>query len=224
MPLQDRAKATREAIIAGAALVFEENGYGNASLNLVAEAAQVTKGSLYFHFKSKEDLAVAVIEEQHRLVIEDIEPILADDRSALANMILTCRVFALHMVREPVVRAGIRLTFEAPSFGQPVRCPYEEWICRMEDLTERAIQERQIRPSIVPADLARYIVASFTGVQMVSSLLTGHADLLERMEEMWAVLLPAIMHEEFHADPDTLAGLASEESSLPEAVMAAAHG
>lgn len=223
MALQDRAKATREAIIAGAASVFEEHGYGNASLNMVSEAAQVTKGALYFHFRSKEDLAIAVIEEQHRLVIGDVEAMLAEDRSALANMILACRVFALQMVTEPVVRAGIRLTLEATAFGQAVRCPYEEWICRMEDLATRAVQERQIRSSIDPADLARYIVASFTGVQMVSSLLTDHEDLPERMEEMWSVLLPAIMHKEFHPDPRSLSTLASLDLSMADALEAAAR-
>jgi AcrR family transcriptional regulator len=223
MALQNRAKATREAIIAGAASVFEEHGYGNASVNMMSEAAQVTKGALYFHFKSKEDLAVAVIEEQHRIVVGDIEAMLAHDRSALANMVLACRVFASQMVTEPVVRAGIRLTLEAPGFGQPVRCPFEEWICRMEDLATRAAQERQIRPSIDPAHLARYIVASFTGVQMVSRLLTEHADLLDRMEEMWSVLLPSIMHEEFHPDPCSLSGLASPDLSMAGALEAAAR-
>ena len=77
MVRQDRAKATREAIINGAAAVFEEHGYGSASLTQVSEAAGVTKGALYFHFKSKDDLARAVIEEQHRIAVaagESIRP------------------------------------------------------------------------------------------------------------------------------------------------------
>lgn len=209
MVLQDRAKATREAIIAGAAVVFEEQGYGSASLNRMSEVAQMTKGALYFHFETKEELAMAVIEEQHSLVIGDIEATLAADRPALTSMILTCRVFALQLITEPVVRAGVRLTLEAPAFGQAVRGPYEEWISRMEELVARAIQERQIRPSIAPADLARFIVSSFTGVQMVSDVLTHRTDLLERMEEMWLLLLPGIFHEECQEDPHTLSRLAS---------------
>lgn len=222
MVLQDRAKATREAIIAGAAVVFGEHGYGSASLTQVADAAQVTKGALYFHFHSKEDLARAVIKEQHRIVVADSEAILAESRPALATMILMCRAFGLHLVCEPVVRAGIRLTLEATAFGQPVRKPYEDWITTMEHLADQGRKERQIRPSVDPAALARYLVASFTGVQMVSEVLTGRADVVQRIEEMWALLLPGIMHEDFHEDPRALSGLVSADVPGPNPVKAAA--
>ncbi|MFD1214638.1 ScbR family autoregulator-binding transcription factor [Arthrobacter sp. GCM10027362] len=209
MVLQDRAKATRQAIIAGAAAVFEEHGYGKTTLAQVAEAAQVTKGALYFHFQSKEDLAGAVIEEQHRLVVQDAERILAGNRPALSTIILMCRAFGLRLVDEPVVRAGIRLTFEATAFGRTVREPYEDWVATMAELAARSRREGQIRASVDPAALARYIVASFTGVQMVSDVLTGRADVMARIEEMWAILLPGIIAEDWPGDPSELAGLVS---------------
>ncbi|MGY2744197.1 ScbR family autoregulator-binding transcription factor [Arthrobacter sp. UYCu723] len=215
MVLQDRAKATREAIIAGAAAVFEEHGYGSASLTQVSDAAQVTKGALYFHFQSKEDLARAVIEEQHRIVVAESETLLAEDRPALPAMILLCRVFGLKLVHEPVVRAGIRLTLEATAFGQPVQAPYEDWIAVMKQLTDRAKGEKQVRSSVDSVALARYIVASFTGVQMVSGVLTGRADVMQRIEEMWSILLPGIMHEDFHEDPQTLSRLVATEIPVP---------
>jgi AcrR family transcriptional regulator len=209
MVVQDRAKATREAIIAGAASVFEEHGYGGASLTQVSDAAKVTKGALYFHFQSKEELAKAVIEEQHRIVLAESEAILADRRPALTTMILLCRMFGLHLIHEPVVRAGIRLTLEATAFGQPVRGPYEDWIAAMEQLADQGKKEGQIRSSVSPAAFARFVVASFTGVQMVSGILTGRSDVMQRIEEMWSILLPGIMHEDFHQDPDALSGLIS---------------
>jgi AcrR family transcriptional regulator len=220
MVLQDRARATREAIIAGAAAVFEEHGYGSASLAQVSDAAKVTKGALYFHFQSKEDLARAVVEEQHRIVIAESEGILAEHRPALPTMILMCRAFGLKLVHEPVVRAGIRLTLEATAFGQPVQKPYEDWIAAMEQLTDRAKEEKQIRSSVDSAALARYLVASFTGVQMVSGVLAGRADVMQRIEEMWAILLPGIMHEDSHEDPHSLSGLVATEIPRPRRAKA----
>ncbi|WP_306926801.1 ScbR family autoregulator-binding transcription factor [Arthrobacter globiformis] len=211
MVLQDRAKATREAIIAGAATVFEERGYGNASLSQVSDAARVTKGALYFHFKSKEELAKAVIDEQHRIVVAESEGILGERQPALTTMILMCRAFGLKLVHEPIVRAGIRLTLEATAFGDPVTGPYEDWIATMEKLADQGQKERQIRSSVAPAELARFLVASFTGVQMVSGILTRRADVLQRIEEMWAILLPGIMHEDFPTDPEVLSALVSAD-------------
>jgi AcrR family transcriptional regulator len=220
MVLQDRAKATREAIIAGAAAIFEEHGYGSASLSQVAEAAGVTKGALYFHFKSKDDLARAVIEEQHRLVVAESEGILSEHYPALVTVILMCRAFGLKLVHEPVVRAGIRLTMEATTFGLPVKGPYEDWIATMEQLINRAKGEKQLRSSVAPAVLARYVVASFTGVQMVSEVLTGRADVMQRIEEMWHLLLPGIIHEDSHEDPQALSGLVSTGYPVPLGAMA----
>jgi len=209
MVLQDRAKATREAVILGAAEVFAEHGYGSASLTQVSEAAKVTKGALYFHFKSKEDLARAVIDEQHRIVLAESELLLAENRPALPTMILLCRAFGLKLIHEPVVRAGVRLTLEAAAFSQPVQGPYEDWIGVMERLADRAKKEKQIRSSVDPAVFARYLVASFTGVQMVSEVLAGRADVMQRIEEMWALLLPGIVPDGYHEDLLALSALVS---------------
>jgi hypothetical protein len=152
-------------------------------------------------------LAKAVIEEQHRIVLFESEVILAKHQPALQTMILMCRAFGLKLVHEPAVRAGIRLTLEWSASGFPVRGPYEDWIVVMEQLTERGKKEGQIRPSVAPPAFARFLVGSFTGVQMVSGVLTGRADVMQRIEEMWALVLPGIMHEDFHQDPRALSGL-----------------
>lgn len=56
---QDRSVRTRQTILSAAARVFEERGYQMATISEILTAAGVTKGALYFHFPSKEDLARA---------------------------------------------------------------------------------------------------------------------------------------------------------------------
>ncbi|UZX01749.1 TetR/AcrR family transcriptional regulator [Arthrobacter sp. CDRTa11] len=193
MPLQERAKATKVSIVEGAAAVFEEIGYGNTSLSSVAERAGVTKGALYFHFKSKEDLALAVIESQHEVVSREGQRVADLGRGALSTMIMTCGGFGRLLVEEPIVRAGIRLTLEASAFGQSVTRPYHDWIHTMELLTRQGQTEGDIHESVDAAAFARYLVASFTGVQMVSGILTHRADVLRRIEDMWSILLPGMV-------------------------------
>ncbi|UUL75520.1 hypothetical protein NG819_15140 [Pseudarthrobacter sp. Fe7] len=84
----------------------------------------------------------------------------------------------------------------------------------MEQLTERSKSELQIRASIDAGAFARYLVASFTGVQMVSGVLTSRADVMQRIEEMWEIVLPGILHEDFHENPRALSRLIS--TGLPE--------
>lgn len=59
---QERARRTRAAIIRSAAVEFGKSGYAAASLNRILEGSRATKGAMYFHFDSKEDLARAVLE------------------------------------------------------------------------------------------------------------------------------------------------------------------
>lgn len=213
MVLQDRAKATRAAVIAGAAAVFEEHGYGSTSLTQVAERAQVTKGAMYFHYPSKEDLARAVIAEQHRMAEAEGQRVLAKGLTPLESMILICATFGLQLLEEPVVRAGIRLTFEATSFGPPVREPYVDWIATIEELAARAKADRQLRSSVDAEAFARYLVASFTGVQMVSCVLTERQDVMQRIEQMWDIMLPGILHEDLLGQAKKLSAI------IPGAVL-----
>lgn len=59
------AKArTRERLIGEAQRLFREHGYAATSLEEIADAADVTKGAIYGHFSSKEDLLLSAIEAQ----------------------------------------------------------------------------------------------------------------------------------------------------------------
>lgn len=190
--MQQRAKDTRLSVIEGAARVFAEIGYGNASLTDITKHAGVTKGALYFHFSSKRELALAVIEEQHALVLAAGAEILASDASALDRLIGLCRMFGQQLLEEPVVQGGIRLTFEASAFDADVSGPYQDWITTAEQLLRQAAADGTVRADIDAAAFARYLVASFTGVQMVSEVLSSREDVLLRIEQMWEFMLPAL--------------------------------
>ncbi|MBK8198576.1 MAG: TetR family transcriptional regulator [Acidobacteria bacterium] len=56
----EQAAETREAILAAARGLFAENGYAGASIAAIVEAAGVTKGALFHHFDSKEEVFLEV--------------------------------------------------------------------------------------------------------------------------------------------------------------------
>ncbi|OOG73906.1 TetR/AcrR family transcriptional regulator [Sinorhizobium sp. A49] len=55
-------KSTRETIVAAAAKLFYAEGIRAVSVDAVAEAAGMTKRTLYYHFESKDDLIAAYLE------------------------------------------------------------------------------------------------------------------------------------------------------------------
>ncbi len=117
MVKQARAELTRQQIVAGAAAQFEKTGYGSTSMaDIVSGGAGTTKGALYFHFASKDELAQFIIAEQHRLSIESVQAISATGKDPLEQMIMLTHEMARQIVDEPIVRAGIRLTLELSTY------------------------------------------------------------------------------------------------------------
>jgi AcrR family transcriptional regulator len=62
MTRQTSKAMTRERLLGEAQLLFRERGYAATSLEQIAEAAGVTKGAIYGHFSSKEDLLTSSLE------------------------------------------------------------------------------------------------------------------------------------------------------------------
>ena len=58
---EKRGSASRREILDAAARLFQKNGYGDTSLRELANAVGMKAGSLYYHFASKEQLAIEVL-------------------------------------------------------------------------------------------------------------------------------------------------------------------
>jgi AcrR family transcriptional regulator len=67
---------TREKLFDAAARVFEEQGIGGASIEIIAAAAGFTRGAFYSNFKSKEELIIAMLEDHVEQSIRRIHDLL----------------------------------------------------------------------------------------------------------------------------------------------------
>lgn len=190
--MQQRAENTRQAVLVGAAVSFEKFGYGTASLATILAHAGVTKGAMYFHFASKEELAHAVIDAQHQMAMNATKIIVEQVPVALDALILVSQEMARQLVVEPVARGGMRLTLEIGSIQGPVQRPYLDWIASIRSLAERAVAEGDLTDGADVEAFAKFVVGAFTGVQTLSEVLNGRTDLFPRLTEMWELLLPAV--------------------------------
>ncbi|AUM20320.1 TetR family transcriptional regulator (plasmid) [Rhodococcus ruber] len=205
---------TRQQILVGAAAYFDRCGYEGAGLAGIVESIGMTKGALYFHFSSKEALAHALIDEQHRRSIAAVDAIAALDRPALEQVVMLSHEMARQMIEDPIVRAGVRLTLELSATDGPAD-PYLDWITACLALTARAIEQGDVCESIDPAVLARFVVAAYNGVQLISHVLTERRDLDQRLDQMWALLLPGIVPAERHTRIPAIRGARWQPPAQP---------
>lgn len=61
---------TRERIVAAAARLFYGEGIRAASVDAIAEKAGITKKTLYYHFRSKDDLIAAYLESRDQPTLD----------------------------------------------------------------------------------------------------------------------------------------------------------
>jgi AcrR family transcriptional regulator len=71
---------TSNAIINAATVLFKKYGFEKTSMDDIAKTAHKAKGSLYYHFKSKEDIFKAIIEREIDYIKSGLKPIV-DDKS-----------------------------------------------------------------------------------------------------------------------------------------------
>lgn len=82
---------SQDKIVEASAKLFYENGYNNTSFRNIAEACDITKGLITYHFESKAKLAKKVIFDYNigiKNMIEEKIIILQTNYDALTNMII----------------------------------------------------------------------------------------------------------------------------------------
>lgn len=61
-----------QEVVDNSAELFYRDGYASTSVNDIADALGITKGSLYHYIQSKEDLLFAIIERLHELTLDNL--------------------------------------------------------------------------------------------------------------------------------------------------------
>lgn len=195
-PKQERARRTREQILAAAAATFEEVGYAAARLDDIARDAQVTKGALYFHFRSKADLARAVLDAHHARWDEIVREVTSRGSDPLTAIVALSFAIATNYRTNQVARAGVRLGNEYRLIDAELPRPFVGWVARLAELLHAAEAEGLLAAGVDGEAAARAIVAAYFGLQEMSARLAGGRDIAERLREWWQLFLPALTGDE----------------------------
>ncbi|MFE2109139.1 ScbR family autoregulator-binding transcription factor [Kitasatospora sp. NPDC059463] len=183
---QERAVRTRETILRAAAQIFDEYGYSGSSVSKIINLAGTTQGAMYFHFKSKEELAKAVMDEQ----ASDLD--LPGQPTGLRQLVRITLYLADELRENVLLRAGVTLAVEQGQLGLRDFTPYEMWAEQFRAELEAARVAGELLDDVVIEELAQVLVAAYTGSQIMSHLRTGRADLPERIVQLWWFLLPGV--------------------------------
>ncbi|MHC0431237.1 ScbR family autoregulator-binding transcription factor [Streptomyces sp. O3] len=186
---QQRAVRTREVILQAAAEVFDELGYSGASISKIMDRAGVTHGSMYFHFKSKQALALAVMVNDW-LAGAELPP--GDD--GLGRLVRITFHLSEQLQTNVAFRSTFRLAVEQGEFGlRQEGAAHERWAEVFHQQLVAARRRGELLDGVDEREFAQVLVGACTGTQTLSRIAVEQtADLPDRIAALWRYFLPGL--------------------------------
>jgi TetR/AcrR family transcriptional regulator, transcriptional repressor for nem operon len=160
---------TRERILAEAEKLVLAKGYSGTAVDDILAATSLTKGAFFYHFKSKNDLAMALLERFRERDVAFFQQIAERARSLSGDPLQSLIVF-LKLFEEAMQQHG----------GQPPKCLFASYLHEGEQFDERIhgfIRDgfdewRQILLSMIePALAARETRIEVTGGELAEMIM-----------------------------------------------------
>jgi TetR/AcrR family transcriptional repressor of nem operon len=181
-----RAGTTRQRLIAAASRQFAHSSYSMVSLDDILAQAELTKGAMYFHFPSKQALALAIIDDLTEMSRAAVTELLARKMSGLETLIDLIYLLAVQNTQDEVARAGVRLLETLDNTTDL----WQSWIEIVTTLIQKAITEGDVIDHHDPEDIAKMLVALWAGIRRISDLDQPEQH-LDNLEKAWILALPS---------------------------------
>jgi AcrR family transcriptional regulator len=104
----ERRAATTDAILRAGRRLFGERGFAATTMDDIAEAADVAKGAVYHHFKTKEAVFESVFEQVSGDLVQDIDRAVRSEKDVLAAIVAGTQHYFAACAKGPTGRIILR--------------------------------------------------------------------------------------------------------------------
>ena len=171
-------RSTREAVIAAATRLIHVHGYNAMALDDVLRESGVGKGNFYYHFKSKEDLGHAILDQIVDGFLErTLAPCFADPDAPPLGQI---RCFLDHVLEAQRQRNCVggcvmgnlasELSDVHEGFRTRLATLFTEWQARLAAALESARRRGELTGGAEPETVARFVVATLEGAILLAKV------------------------------------------------------
>jgi AcrR family transcriptional regulator len=138
---EERKRETRQLLLESAVETFAQLGFHGASVDKIAENAGFSKGAFYAHFHSKEELFLAILEQQMQLHVNNVRQVI-DQQQSLSHFIETMNEYFVSVRQEN--RTWSMLTMEFLLYAmreESVRHKWSNMITQSVEQISKAIEK-----------------------------------------------------------------------------------
>jgi AcrR family transcriptional regulator len=184
--------ATREKILVAAETVFADNGYHDALVDEIGRRTAVSKGGIYFHFPSKEDLFFAVLDRLADRLVSKAESVstLTDSPLERAQAALESVLVSLAKRR----RLARLLMVQGYSMGNAFERKRVQIFDRFAEVIRRQLDAALAQGEIRPLDtaLAARVWLGAVNEIIIHWLYAGGPSPIDSLPEIRRMLLGAV--------------------------------
>ncbi|RDH79522.1 TetR/AcrR family transcriptional regulator [Mycolicibacterium moriokaense] len=192
-----RADATRLQILLAASHAFARKPYFQVSLDDILAQARVTKGAMYFHFRSKHELALAIIDRQNAAGHDLLTEVQSRRLSGLETLIDMSCLVVTRDIGEDVGRAGLNLLESIGRADGVQSRVLGEWTKTFAEVVRRAVTEGDVLDDRDPDDVGRLLISMFIGMRQTTDINDPQRYFAD-LQKAWAFTLPGF------ADPERI--------------------
>lgn len=167
-----RRRETRARLVAAALQEFGRHGIDGTSVEQLCEAAGFTRGAFYSNFATKDDLCVAIVEDQTRQMILDCEAALQQLPTNLAPIEMVSRVLGATRWTEDEHRTQLELELRSwrnPELGARVDAVRTDCHALLIEVVDRACQNARISTDLDIEDIISLFEALFLAPALARS-------------------------------------------------------
>ena len=194
---KEEAAVTRATLLKTALSVFSTKGYAAATLDDVAKAAKVTRGAIYWHFKSKADLYNTLVQELSARGTGVVRQAASAGGSLIELLrrifVRVCTVIEEDKEMRAVMELTLFKTGLDPDLQSGRKKQIEEGNALLKGITgamRQGIEQGVLRDDMDPADMARAFIAFENGAIQLW-LLSPRSFSLKASAESFADILVA---------------------------------
>jgi TetR/AcrR family fatty acid metabolism transcriptional regulator len=167
---------TRERILEAAEKLFAEKGFHETAMDEIVRAANVSKGGVYFHFPSKEELFFALLDKLADALQREVQREIARRRGAVAKIqgalevVLRTLTSQRHLA-QIILRQGHGL---GPSFERKRLEIYSRFARLIKENLDEALAEGSIPP--INTEITAYAWLGAINELVLRWIYTGQPD------------------------------------------------
>ncbi len=162
----------KDIILAAAAKLFAQNGYARTSTVVLAQEAGVAEGTIFRHFKSKEDLFITLILRLKEKLLQDVYQYLDAQEHETGIDYINSTVKAIYIFMRKNSADFALLLRDAPGcYGETNSKAFDNVSSlftllheHLQQAIERGQEEGTIRKDLHPGDTACLVASSLVGL------------------------------------------------------------